>query len=162
MKRLGVIVSAIVLAGCQTNLEELGASFTTSAAEGLYEQIAPLVSDRSIASWLADEAAAAGVGVIWTYPSGQRPSYGIASANNVILVEDSPTGRSPANIAHEIAHIAAYHRGCYAHGFIWLNYYMAMAERFEASFPGVRWNRVRPTQSVAADRMRYGHELTQC
>jgi hypothetical protein len=132
-----------------------GFSTPTQAAseKKLAEQIALFVTDPSIIAYLAEEAANAGVSRIRAFKAGENPNgdYGMSTFNSgtrfgeVLIDASNSGGRSVTNFTHEIAHIAAFRRGCFAHGDLWLEYLMAMAKRYEVQFPGKNWGKYSPT-----------------
>lgn len=156
------LVLLLVLAGCQT--DGGGGTASGARAERLFAQVSAFYADPAIARWVANEAASAGVSDIRYFGPGEGAGiYGMArSDSGDVLIQNSAAGRSLTNVTHEIAHIAAYRRDCFAHGRDWVEYLMAMAVRFEAAFPGQRWGTVTPTQSVQEKYTRYASELNEC
>lgn len=137
-------------------------------------QLAPYVSDPGIRDFLAREAVAAGVRKIHFLSADQTrstcgpDSYGCATytkgagGGDVYLNTGRSGGTGVMNITHEVAHIWAFRNNCNAHGDLYLEYLMAMAQRFEAEFPGVAWGKSDPTASVEDKYIRYAMERSQC
>ena len=74
---------------------------------------------------------------------------------NIEIVVDVPGANRPTNLAHEISHAWAFRHGCCDDGERWLAYYVGIAARSEARFPGVKWRGLMPTQNVASKAARY-------
>ena len=153
----------ILLNGC-SSLQ----SGPETAKARMESQLSPFVSGEQILDYLSTEAAIAGVSRIKTGVCRPRSSYGCSSwdtrtERGIITLNDNiPGGTGVTNITHEIAHIAAFNEGCFAHGDLWLEYLMGMAERYEERFPGERWGSATPTDSVRAKYQRYSSERTSC
>ena len=137
-------------------------------------QLSPYVTDAAQRDFLATEATAAGVSefhfvgsaALWakcpggdygcsTYKTGSR-------RGDVYLNVEVAGGTGVTNITHEVAHIAAFRKGCYAHGDVWLEYLMGMAQRYETAFPGKKWGKSSPAASVQAKYQRYAGERKSC
>jgi len=156
MRGLAVAVVCLALAACSEGAAPVAAPKRVSQA---LQQIFP---DPAMAAFFEAEAARANVSDMILETSGR--DYGSTSFNSgsrraVIRINvGKPGGRSPTNIAHEIAHAAVFRQGCYNHGERWLAYHLAIAQRFEARFPGVPWSGRRPTDNVAAKAARYPND----
>ena len=163
MKHIVLICTLIFLNSC-TGLQ-LGAG---SEKARMAKQLSPFVSDEQILDYLSTEAEMAGVSWIKTGVCKSRSSYGCSSwdtksRRGVITLNDNISGGTGVtNIAHEIAHIAAFRKSCFAHGDLWLEYLMGMAQRYETRFPGERWGSSTPTDSVQAKYQRYASERSMC
>ncbi len=170
--------SALLLSGCI----DTTSGGAVSPNDRLYQQLSEVISDPEILIYLVEEAKAARVANIYAVSSAKiasvcstKAAYGCApftetrrngvtrQRGEVYLNADMAGGTGVMNITHEIAHIAASRKRCYGHGDTWLEYLMGMAERFEERFPGARWGRSDPTNSVERKYQRFAAEIpTTC
>ena len=151
-----VVVLALVLAACVDGAEVGPVPPRVTQA---LQQIFP---DPAMSEFFATEAKAAKVAEIMLVRGGNdygSTSFDTDTRQSVIRINVAKSGsKSPTNLAHEIAHAAIFRQGCFNHGARWLSYHMAIAQRFEARFPGVAWSGRRPTENVAAKAARYPND----
>jgi len=157
-KSVGLLV-ILVIASCAPSQE-----MRTSRIASLTEDLQKFQTNPEIISFLAQEAANAGVRRIIPFSGTdtgrvkRSPAYGMARSSDktVLLDAGSAGGRSVVNITHEIAHFYAFGSACSGHSSKWLNAYLEIAKRYEARFPGARWSRTTPTKRVMRNVQRYG------
>ena len=137
-------------------------------------QLSAYVSDLALRDFLATEATAAGVSEFHFVGSAELQrkcpggDYGCSTfksgsrRGDVYLNVEVAGGTGVTNITHEVSHIAAFRKGCYAHGDVWLEYLMGMAQRYEQAFPGGKWGKFSPVASVQAKYQRYAGERKIC
>ena len=149
-------IGCLFLGAC---VEATGPSAPPPRVSQAVQQIFP---DPALAAFFQDEAARANVADLLLVQGGNdygSTSFDTGSRRAVIRINVGKSGgRSPTNIAHEIAHAAVFRQGCYNHGARWLAYHLAIAQRFEARFPGVPWSGRLPTENVAAKAARYPND----
>lgn len=151
-----IILRLLAIFSISACVADGGAS--TSRISKLSAELAEFQSDPKIIEFLAIEAAKAGIREIRGYvDTSPDASYGNVDSKMIIRLNIAKSGgTSVVNITHEIAHAASgLAGGCGGHGTRWLAAYVAIAERFEAQFPGVKWSRMRPVDRVLVNRTRY-------
>ena len=154
-KRFVIGAVFAILLGCGSDAP------SQSKIEALSSQIGVFRNDPAVITFLAEEAARAGVRSIQPYPdrvykNGRAPGYGVArSGGRIWLDGKTPGGCSIVNITHEIAHVASFGGKCGGHNAGWLSAYRGIAERFEARFPTAKWSGTTPTARVNRNVDRY-------
>lgn len=162
-----VILSMLSLSACTT---------TGTNSGGQVEQtLAKIIKNKNILAYVMDEAQRAGVSSVKLIDNAaigvkchSPNAYGCSTFDSgsrrgdVYLNTQKRGGTGIVNITHEIAHIGAFRRNCFAHGDVWLEYLMGMAKRYEAKFPNKKWGRSTPTGSVKAKYKRYASQRSRC
>lgn len=133
-RRIGFLL-ALMLAGCGP--QPAAPNHPNRFAAG----IAEIIGDPAQATIFAAEAARANLTTIRAV-HGQPDSGGTihgmttpqsnGNTASIRIHVDVSGARTPTNLAHQIAHAAAYRHGCFNHGARWLEYHMEIALRFEA------------------------------
>lgn len=162
-----VLTIALGLTACVTGADGSGGQVETTLAK--------VVKNKQILAYLMEEVRRAGVSSLKLYDNAaigvkcQSPNaYGCSTFDSgsrrgeVFLNTQVGGGTGIVNITHEIAHVGAFRRNCFAHGDVWLEYLMDMAKRFEAKFPNKNWGRSSPTGSVKAKYKRYASQRSRC
>ena len=166
MVRLALCISSV--------LAFLSGSASAESTAVLDSQLAGFVKDAALRAYLAQEASSAKVSafhVIGAVELAQKCTgaiYGCSTwdvssrRSDVYLNGEISGGLGVVNITHEVAHVGAFALGCYSHGDVWLDYLSAMAQRYEATFPGGRWGSADPTDSMQKYATRYALERPSC
>jgi len=135
-----------------------GAASSVNAQGGRYERLYAQLEQTGLSAnklaFLTEEAVRAGVTSFILVATSER--YGRSGSNGQIELSTALSGGTGViNITHEIAHIASFKRGCRTHAKCWIEAYLAIAQRYEARFPGEKWSGVKPTQRVLQNVERY-------
>lgn len=153
----------------------IGAVWAEDLESARYDDLAMFVDVgviKSEAMWrfFAKEAADAGVLKIRAMQDHEKArkkkhkaqtgcGRALWKTKEVVINADRASCINLANLAHEIAHIPARLQGCRGHGELFYEFNEAIAQRFEAAFPGEKWGRGYP---VAKVRKRAGEYRSPC